>query len=94
VDEYQKIKNKLAEILLPLGFAEGKADADRGPMSCVFAKGYKKFLVQWDEGESMGSVEAWEDGDWNMLENIVPEAPEPKFSDYLNALCAELISHL
>jgi hypothetical protein len=91
---YQKIKDKVQAILAPLGFTEGKADADRGPMSCVFAKGDQKFMVLWDAAEGMGSVEAWEDGDWAMLESIVPEAPEPKFSECLNALCDEIKSRL
>jgi hypothetical protein len=94
MNEYQKIKDKVAEILAPLGFAEGTADADRGPMSCVFAKGEKKFMVQWDAAEGMGSVEAWEGGDWNMLESIVPESADAEFAGHLNALCAELKSHL
>lgn len=91
---YQKMKDKVQEILAPLGFSEGKADADRGPMSSVFSKGDKKFMVQWDGEEGMGSVEVWQDGDWTMLESIVPEAPEPKFSECLNSLCAELKLHL
>jgi hypothetical protein len=94
MNEYQKIKDKLAEILVPLGYSEGKADADRGPMSCIFSKGEKKFMVQWDAAEGMGSVEAWEGGDWNMLESIVPASADAEFAGHLNALCAELKSHL
>ncbi len=94
MNEYQKIKDKIAGVLVPLGFSEGKADADRGPTSCVFSKGDKKFMVQWDEAEGMGSVEAWENGDWNMLESIVPASADAEFAGHLNALCAELKSHL
>lgn len=94
---YQKLKSKLVEVLGPLGFAEEKPDTatdGKGSMQCILARGDKKFMVQWDGEEGMGSVEAWQDGDWAMLENIVPEAPEPKFSECLDALCEELKSLL
>jgi hypothetical protein len=93
---YQKIKSRVLELLAPLGYAEEMPDtADgAGATQCILARGAKKFMLQWDVVEGMGSVEAWVDGDWAMLDSIVPESPEPKFSDCLNSLCEELKSHL
>lgn len=97
MNEYQKLKSKVLEILAPLGFSEETPDAQTGgagSMQCILAKGERKFMVQWDAEEGMGSVEAWLDGDWSMLESIVPEAPAEKFSECLDALCAEIKSNL
>lgn len=97
MDAYQKIKNKVQEMLLPLGFAEARPDAEmegHGSVRCVFAKGEKKFLVWWDAEEGMGSIEAWVDGDWVMLETVVPESAEAEFAGHLNSLCTELKSYL
>jgi hypothetical protein len=96
MNEYQKMKSRILEILSPLGFTEEKSDTgtDKGSMQCILSNGAKKFMLQWDAQEGMGSVEAWVDGDWSMLESIVPESPAEKFAECLDSLCEELRSQL
>lgn len=95
-NEYQKIKSKVLEVLSPLGFSEEQpATADgNGPLHCILAKGGRKFMVQWDGEENFGWVESWVDGDWVMLESIVPESPDAEFAGHLDSLIAELKSCL
>lgn len=97
MDAYQKIKSKIQEMLLPLGFSEDKPSAEtegHGSMGCIFSKGEKRFMVWWDTEEGLGSIEAWANGEWVMLETVVPESSESEFSGHLNSLCIELKSHL
>lgn len=93
-NEYQKIKSKVLEVLSPLGFSEEKPVTADGSMQCILSKGDRKFMVQWDVEENFGWVESWVDGDWVMLESIVPESPEPEFAGHLDSLIAELKSCL
>lgn len=94
-NEYQKIKGKVVEVLSPLGFSEEQPDLAEGKViRCILSKGDKKFMVQWDGEENFGWVESWSDGDWVMLESIVPESAEPEFTGHLDSLIAELKSCL
>jgi hypothetical protein len=97
MNEFQKVKSRILEILSPLGFTEEKSDTGtdgKGSMQCILAKDERKFMLQWDAEEGMGSVEAWVDRDWSMLESIVPESPAEKFAECLDSLCEELKSQL
>jgi hypothetical protein len=93
MSEYQKIKNKILEVLAPQGFVEERPDSkvdDKGSMQCVLSNGEKKFMLQWDGGEGFGWVETLVNSDWVMLDTIVPESSESEFGGHLNSLCSEL----
>ncbi len=89
--EYHKIKDTIAELLVPLGYQEDKPDTDLdycGSIHCIYASGKKRFLIQWDGEEGFGSVESWQnDNTWLMLEPIMPEAIESEFNKNLAAIC-------
>ncbi len=95
--EYHKIKNRVLELIVPLGYEEAKPDTELdycGSMHSIYTNGEKRFMIQWDGEEGFGSIEAWANNKWTLLETIVPEATEIEFENNIVALCKELKSNL
>ncbi len=95
--EYQKIKQKVVELLSPLGFEEMVEDTDSdyyGSRYCIHANHEKRFMIQWDGEEGFGSVESWASESWTMLKTFVPESTEKEFNNNLKSLCEELKTYL
>ena len=91
--EYYSIKNRIAEILIPLHYAEISENTERdcyGSIDSIYAKGENRFMIQWDGEEGFGSVEVWQKTHWVQLKSIVPESGKEEFNKSLSNLCSEL----
>jgi hypothetical protein len=91
--EYYKIKQRVQEILIPLGFEEIKPDTDLdvdGSVHCIFAKSNFRFMIEWNGEDRCGYINSWQNSQWQQLGSTIFHESETELYWIIESTCKEL----